>query len=400
MAIQWRKFVEPFAKRRAWIQHVIVTAVAASVAWLVGNYFVVNGGLVASIAATLTVRISLNKSIREGFGQLLGTTIGVGMALIAIHFFGFGVLIVFVMVILSLASSRVLHLREVASINVVITALIVIGPGLAESTAIHRTLSTLIGTSIAVIFSYFANPKTPAGRTIDRITELAFQSAALLGEMSEAVAAGYSQDVAGRLLAKARLLVEEIPIVRAQALEARSYAQWFPMARKDEAEDLYERGFALEHTVVQVRTISRTLFDISFDKELPPKVTERIAYALSCASLAITQGSEALRGNHRRLPELSLTHDLRVALASLAEEVMECGRKIQVAQYIRSISLVTNFERIANSIDLDTPAITEIQPEEALGMQLLEVSPLEQGRRLGEKFLRFVPGRIKRRFTH
>ena len=400
MAIQWGKLLEPFVKRRAWIQHVLVTAVAASVAWLVGNHFVPNGGLVAAIAATLTVRISLNKSIREGFGQLLGTTIGVGMALIVIHFFGFGVSIVFIIVILSLVSSRVLHLREVASINVVITALIVIGPGLAESTAIHRTLSTLIGTSIAVIFSYFANPKTPAGRTIDRITELAFQSANLLGEMSEAVAMGYSQDVAGRLLARARLLVEEIPKVRAQALEARSYAQWFPMARKDEAEDLYERGFALEHTVVQVRTISRTLFDISFDKELPPKVTERIAYALSCASLAITQGSESLRGNHRRLPEASLTHDLRIALASLAEEIMECGRKIKVAQYIRSISLVTNFERIANSIDLDTPAITEIQPEEVLGMQLLEVSPLEQGRRLGEKFLRFVPKRIKKRFTH
>lgn len=400
MALRWEKLFDPFVKRRAWIQHVLVTAVAASIAWLVGNHFVTNGGLVASIAATLTVRISLNKSIREGFGQLLGTTIGVGMAMVAIHFFGFGVSIVFVIVILSLVSSRVLHLREVASINVVITALIVIGPGLAESTAIHRTLSTLIGTSIAVVFSYFANPKTPAGRTIDRITELAFQSAELLGEMSEAVAAGYSQDVAGRLLARARLLVEEIPKVRAQALEARSYAQWFPMARKDEAEDLYERGFALEHTVVQVRTISRTLFDISFDKELPPKVIERIAYALSSASLAITQGSEALKGNHRRLPEISLTRDLRVALASLAEEIMECGRKIKVTQYIRSISLVTNFERIANSIDLDTPAITEVQPEEDLGIQLLEVSPLEQGRRLGGKFLRFVPKRIKKRFTH
>lgn len=399
MALRWRKFIDPFVKRRAWIQHVLVTAIAGSVAWLAGNHFVPNGGLVAAIAATLTVRISLNKSIREGLGQLLGTTIGVGMALIAIHFFGFGVSIVFVIVILSLVASRALHLREVASINVVITALIVIGPGLAESTAIHRTLSTLVGTSIAVAFSYFANPKTPAGRTIDRITELAFQSAQLLGEMSEAVAAGYSQAVAGRLLAKARLLVEEIPKVRAQALEARSYAQWFPMARKDEAEDLYERGFALEHTVVQVRTISRTLFDISFDKELPPKVAERIAYALSCASLAITQGSESLRGNHRRLPEVSLTHDLRVALASLAEEIMECGRKIKVAQYIRSISLVTNFERIANSIDLDTPAITEIQPEEVLGIQLLEVSPLEQGRRLGEKILRFVPKRIKKRIN-
>ncbi len=399
MALWWDRLIGPLVKRRAWIQHVLVTAVAASVAWLVGNHYVPNGGLVASIAATLTVRISLNKSIREGLGQLLGTTIGVGMAMVAIHFFGFGVSIVFVIVILSLVFSRVLHLREVASINVIITALIVIGPGLAESTAIHRTISTLIGTSIAIVFSYFANPKTPAGRTIDRITELAFISAKLLGEMSEAVAVGYSPDVAGRFLARARLLVEEIPEVRAQALEARAYAQWFPTARKDEAEDLYERGFALEHTVVQVRTISRTLFDISFDKELPPKVIERISYALSCASLAITQGSEALRGNHRRLPEVSLTRDLHIASASLAEEVMECGRKIKVTQYIRSISLVTNFERIANSIDLDTPAITEIQPEEDLGIQLLELSPIEQGKRLGGKFIRFVPKKVRRLFN-
>lgn len=399
MALWWGKLTGPLVKRRAWIQHVLVTAVAASVAWLVGNHYVPNGGLVASIAATLTVRISLNKSIREGLGQLLGTTIGVGMAMVAIHFFGFGVSIVFVIVILSLVFSRVLHLREVASINVIITALIVIGPGLAESTAIHRTISTLIGTSIAIVFSYFANPKTPAGRTIDRITELAFISAKLLGEMSEAVAVGYSPDVAGRFLARARLLVEEIPEVRAQALEARAYAQWFPTARKDEAEDLYERGFALEHTVVQVRTISRTLFDISLDKELPPKVVERISYALSCASLAITQGSEALRGNNRRLPEVSLTRDLRIASASLAEEVMECGRKIKVAQYIRSISLVTNFERIANSIDLDTPAITEIQPEEDLGIQLLELSPIEQGKKLGGKFVRFVPKKVRRIFN-
>ena len=399
MAFKWRRFVEPFAKRRAWIQRVLVTAVAACISWVVGNHFVPNGGLVAAIAATLTVRISLNKSIRDGFGQLLGTAIGVGMALIAIHFLGLGVTTVFVIVVFDLAASRFLPLREVASINVVITAMIVIGPGLAESTAIHRTLSTLIGTSVAIVLSYFANPNTPAGRTIDRITELAYQSADLLGEMSEAVAAGYSQEVAGQLLAKARLLVEEIPAVRAQALEARSYAQWFPTARKDEAEDLFERGIALEHTVVQVRTISRTLFDMAFDQEVPPPVTEKISYALSCASTAITQESKSLRGNHRRLPGVSLTGDLRIALASLAEEFMEGGRKIKVAQYVRGISLVTNFERIANSIDLDTPAITEIQPEENLSIQFLAASPLEHGRKIRKKFLRLVPKKIKKRFN-
>jgi hypothetical protein len=78
---------------------------------------------------------------------------------------------------------------------------------------------------------------------------------------------------------------------------------------------------------------------------------------------------------------------------------MEGGRKIKTTQYVRGISLVTNFERIANSIDLDTPAITEIVPEDDLALQILAVSPLEHGRKIGEKFLRLVPKRLKKRFS-
>lgn len=399
MKVRWRKLIDPFLTRRAWIQRVIVTATAASIAWVAGNHFVLNGGLVAAIAATLSVRISLNKSISDGFGQLLGTTIGVGTALVSVHFLGFGVSTVFVVVVLSLTSSRLMHLREVASINVVITAMIVIGPGLAESTAIHRTISTLIGTSIAIVLSYFANPNTPAGRTVNRITVLAHDSAALMGDLSESVAAGYTREKAAALLTRARLLVEEIPTLRAQALEARSYAQWFPTARKDEAEDLYERGVALEHIIVQVRTIARTLFDMSFDDELPPAITEKIAYALSCASMAIAQEGRTIHGNQRRLPGVSFAGDLRIALASLAEEFMEDGRKVKVTQYVRGVSLVTNFERIANSLDLDSPAITEVQSEELAGIAMLAVSPLVHGKKIGGKFLHIVPKKLRDRFT-
>jgi uncharacterized membrane protein YgaE (UPF0421/DUF939 family) len=399
MKVQWGKLIDPLVKRRAWIQRVLVTAVAASIAWVLGNHFVPNGGLVAAIAATLSVRMSLNKSISDGFGQLLGTAVGVGTALIAVHFLGFGVSTVFFVVILSLIASKVLRLREVASINVVITAMIVIGPGLAESTAIHRTLSTLIGTAIAILLSYFANPNTPAGRTVNRMTVLAHESADLLGEMSESVAAGYTPEIAATLLTKARLLVEEIPSLRAQSLEARSYVAWVPTARKDEVEDLYERGVALEHMMVQVRTISRTLFDMSFDEELPPLVTEKIAYALSCASMAIAQEGKTIYTNQRRLPGVSFAIDLRIALSSLAEEFMEGGRKIKVTQYVRGVSLVSNFERIANSLDLDSPAITQIQPEELMGLAMLTVSPLVHGKKIGGKFLRIVPKGLRRAFN-
>jgi len=379
---RWARIIAPFVKRMSWIQRVLVTAVAASVSWLAGNAALPNGGLVAAIVATLTVRISLNKSIREGMGQLLGTAIGVATALLAINFLGFGVATVFVTVILALVTSRALHLGEVASINVPITALIVLGPGLAESTALHRTVSTLIGTSIAIGFSYFAHPKTPAGRTIDRISALADKSAQLLGEMSEAVVAGYSQDIASSILAKARILIEEIPQVRAQALEARSYARWFPTAKRDVAEDLYSRGLAVEHSVVQVRTIARTLFDMAFEKTPPPRTCGLIAMALSAASFAITQEGQAIQTNPEVALGAGVTEELRVATSSLAEDFLLRAKEMEVSQFARGISLVTNLERIADSLDLESPAITEVQVPEKLGEEVLSLSPVEQGRKI------------------
>ena len=392
MESMWQRAIAPFAKRKYWIQWIFVTASAAAVSWLIGNELVTNGGLVAAIVATLTVQISVNKSLRGGIGQLLGTAIGVGTAFVSLQFFGFGVVTVFFTVILSLVASRALHLGEVASINVPITALIVLGPGLAETKAIHRTLSTVVGMSIAVVFSYFAHPKSPAGRTIDRIKTLANKSADLLELMSEAVFYGYTQDIAGKMLRAARLLVEEIPTVRAQALEARSYARWFPMAKEDEAEELYERGVAIEHSVVQVRTIARTLFDISLDKDLPPSITEKISHALSSAGLAIRLESTTLGEEISEATHNSRTNDLRAALKSLAEEFMERGQKIHLAQFARGLSLVTNLERIADSLDLDSPAITDVlSPEVAAEMQILALSPMEQGRKIRKKVRRLLP---------
>jgi hypothetical protein len=252
-----------FADRKTWVRLIVVSAVASGVAWQLGDLLIKDGGVVAAIICALSIRISLYKSIREGFGQIVGTAIGACVALACVTIFDFGIISVAMTVLLCSVVARALHLGEVASVNVPVTALIVIGPGLSESTAFSRLSSTLIGAAVAIVFSYFSHAKTPAGRTVDKISSLANKCAKLLGEMSEGVAAGYTQDQAGNWLAKARLLVEEIPGVRAQSQEARGYAKWFPTAQVDEAEELYVRGVAVEHTVVQVRTIARTLFDSS-----------------------------------------------------------------------------------------------------------------------------------------
>ncbi len=392
-----KRFIRLFTDRRAWVQQVVVTAAAAATAWQVGDIAFKNGGLVAAIVASLTVRISLHKSTREGFGQILGTAIGAGTALLSVNLFGFGAITVGVTVVMCSVAARALHLGEVASINVPVTALIVIGPGISENNAQNRMVSTLIGASIAILFSYFAHPKTPAGRTVDQIAALGKKAAELLGTMSEGVAAGFAQREAGNWLASARLLIEEIPRVRAQALEARTYAKWFPTAEKDEAEDLYSRGVAIEHTVVQVRTIARTLFDSAVEGGIPDSTQRKIAEALSAASFAISSDVDELLKDGVAGDNPQLTADMRIVGAELADLLINDSPREDQEQIARSMSLVTNLDRIADSLDQASPAMFAVEtPAEPKGHKVLSLSPLEQGRKWRRSLRKVLPKKLRK----
>lgn len=384
-----RRIVKLFTDRVVWVRQIMVTAIAAAVAWLLGDLLIVDGGLVAAIVASLSTRISVHKSIREGFGQIVGTSIGAGIALTAVWLFDFGFITVAITVVLCSAVARALHLGEVASINVPVTALIVIGPGLSENTAIHRTQSTLLGAAIAILFSYFSHPKTPAGRTIDQISRLGNKSAALLASMSSGVARGFTEKDAGNWLAQARLLVEEIPAVRAQALEAKSFARWFPTAEYDEAEELYAKGVAVEHTVVQVRTIARTLFDTAVQGGITDGTSAQIAQALATASAAILEKVKDFATIDGADSTTTITDEVRQAGADLTEQLIEEASKADPEQLARTISIATNLERIADSLDQSSPALdTVATPDEPAERKVIKDFPLTRKvRRALRKYL-------------
>ena len=380
-----------FTDRRIWVRLIVVSAVASGVAWQLGDLLVKDGGVVAAIICALSIRISLYKSIREGFGQIVGTAIGACVALACVTIFNFGIISVAMTVLLCSVVARALHLGEVASVNVPVTALIVIGPGLSESTAFSRLSSTLIGAAVAIAFSYFSHAKTPAGRTVDKISSLANKCAKLLGEMSEGVAAGYTQDEAGNWLAKARLLVEEIPGVRAQSQEARGYAKWFPTAEVDEAEELYVRGVAVEHTVVQVRTIARNLFDSAVKGGIAEESKRSIAQALSAASYAVSSKAEQIKSAESIAESREATQDARIAGAALADSLMDSSSDIDQEQIVRGISLVSNISIIADSLDETSPALHDVlTPGEPSANQILKVSPMEQGARFGARIAKIL----------
>lgn len=373
----FKRFIKLFTDRRQWVRQIAVAGLSGGVAWFIGDSVVEGGGVVAAIVSTLSIRISLHKSIREGFGQIVGTAIGAGTALLAVSIFNFGFIAIATTIILCAVVARALHLGEVASVNVPVTALIVIGPGISQTTAAHRLGSTLIGAAVAIVFSYFSHPKTPADRAREQIARVSKKAAELLAEMSEGVAAGYTQKDAGQWLASARLLVEEVPAIRSQSVEARSHARWFPTAEKDVAEELYIEGIAAEHTLVQVRTIARTLFDSAVEGGIADSTKKQIAVALSAASYAISA--------HVELPDdindfsSSPTDDAREAGSALAETLIEDGKDVDQEQIVRGLSIVANIGIIADSLDQNSPALKDvITPDEPAKDKVIKVAPSKQ----------------------
>ena len=373
------ELVDAIKLRRYWIRQVLIAGFASAVAWHFGNLLINKGGLVAAISCALSIRISTYKSFREGFGQIVGTAIGASVALLAVSIFDFGNIAIFTTIVMCSFVARALHLGDVASVNVPVTALIVIGPGISENTALTRLGATFVGAIIAVFFSFFAHPKTPTGRTLELIGSYTKRSANLLSDMAEGVASTFDTGTAGRWLARGRNLVESIPNLRGQALEAKKSSRWLPNDNLAEAEVLYLKSVSTEHIIVQVRSISRSLFDLSIDGGVPERIRRELALALSTASYAVADKAEA-----EDLEEIA--NDLRASASVLRDSLIKQTNVIDKEVLVKIVSIVSNLDVIAASLDESSPAITDVlTPDEPAHQKIIEMS---WARKLIKKLLR------------
>lgn len=340
-----------------WIRQILVASLAGGTAWLIGNQLGGRGGIVAAIVCTLTIRISLHRSLREGFGQILGNFIGAIVATISVHYLGLGFFSISLTILICSILAAVLRLGSIASVNVPVVAMIIIGPDLSESTVAHRLGATLVGAITGIAFSYFSHPKTPIDRTYDLLNKLGLQGAALLAEMSEGVAAGYSQEDAGHWLARARALVRSLPELRLQIGDAKGYTRWIRKGQRDEAEKASQESLAIEHTLVQIRVIARTIFDAAVDSGIADIARKETAVVLSAASFAITAHIEDPEDIIGALK--TPTQDLREATEALTHSLMGNSEKVEKAQIVKGLSIVANIEIIADSLDFASPALND-----------------------------------------
>jgi hypothetical protein len=188
------------------------------------------------------------------------------------------------------------------------------------------------------------------------------------------------------------LLVEEIPNLRSQAIEARRYARWSPLAEVNEAESLYIQGVAIEHMVVQIRSMARTLFDSTLDPKRKEIIDRQIAYALSATSNAITEKLELIESKSRDKQIDNIAKDLRLAADNFTEEIIAMADNLPRTQFVRCISLVAQMKIIANSLDESSPALLSVStPGEPTSVKVIGSSPIT---RLG-KLSRSIWGALR-----
>jgi hypothetical protein len=219
--------------------------------------------VLAPLTALLVTQLTLVKTITGSLQRVASVTAGVLLALgvadlLGLHWWSIG-LVIFV----SLALGQVLKLGS-HRIEVPISALLVMTLGGTPGVARTRILETLIGAGVGVVVNAVLVPPMylqPAG---DAIYELADDMARVLEGAAADLREGWSGEDAYERLQEARELDGEVGEAREAIGRAEDSLRLNPRRRLvgDPSDELREGMTTLEHAVILVRGLCRSLVDL------------------------------------------------------------------------------------------------------------------------------------------
>jgi len=157
------------------------------------------------------------------------------------------------------------------------------------------------------------------------------------------------------------------------------------------------RGVAVEHTIIQVRAISRALFDIALNGGLEEAIAADLAMVLSTASYALSVSAENFKFDpYARLKD-PITGEMRMsaeqATAAVISKVDEFGQ----GQFARIMTIISSVLVIADSLDQISPAIRKVPtPQGPASQQILSKSPIDQAKIWQQRLFKLLPAPIRK----
>ena len=219
--------------------------------------------VLAPLTALLVTQLTLVKTITGSLQRVASVTAGVLLALAVADLLGLHWWSVGLVIFASLALGQVLKLGS-HRIEVPISALLVMTLGGTAGIARTRVLETLIGAGVGVIVNAVLAPPVyvrPAG---EAIYELADDMARVLEGAAADLAEGWSGEDAYERLLEARELDGEVGEAREAIGRAEDSLRLNPRRRLvgDPSDELREGMSTLEHSVILVRGLCRSLVDL------------------------------------------------------------------------------------------------------------------------------------------
>ncbi|MBO3737420.1 FUSC family protein [Actinoplanes flavus] len=333
----------------ATIRSILVTTLAAGIAWNAADMLHLVGPVTAAIIATLSVQMSSHASLRAGAQRLVGTVAGIALSVAAWGAFGLNAWSIAVIAGLGLAVGRVLRLGD-ASVLVPLTSLgiMVGGTAVTEAFVWERVAATALGIVVGVILSPLVGGLTPLERARVKTTQLSTEIARLLRRLGDGVQDGYDREQAEQWLARSRELDEDLEDAIAAVEELTKQARWSLTTPVATVTPLNERVRALEHGVHQVNSVARSMFDAAATSHTPA-VPKRLGQVL----IAVSEAFEAHASDAGKLEQVlgDLRETRQRTLRQVRTEIEDTGVLVLTG------SIMTDIERMAGGLERSAPAL-------------------------------------------
>ncbi|HTV12407.1 MAG TPA: FUSC family protein [Acidimicrobiales bacterium] len=259
------------------------TGFAAGVSWfiaadLLGNQFPV----FAPLAALLTVQVTIWESVSRGLQRVLGVVVGVLVALGFARLAGIHAWSIALLIFISLLAGRALRLGVQGSVQVPVSALLVLVLGATTgSYGLDRVVDTAIGAACGIGVNLVLFPPTNLERAQVAVAEFARSLAKLLRGMSGTVAEAVP-GMRDENLATARRLSEEVTTADDMVAHAEEGTRWHPSGRHQRSVIFGLVGaMATLHLVErQVRGIARSIAEAPKGERFPREVSAALAELL------------------------------------------------------------------------------------------------------------------------
>ncbi|MDI6099357.1 aromatic acid exporter family protein [Actinoplanes sp. NEAU-A12] len=356
VARRYRDRVEPATARS-----VVITGIAAGIAWSAAETLHLSGSIIAAISATLSVQLSSHASMREGAQRLVGTLAGLALTVVAWGAFGLNPLSIAMIAGCGLAAGRLLRLGD-AAVTVPATSLgiIVAGSAVTEAFVWERIAATALGIVVGAILSPLVGGMTPLERARVRLADLSGEIARLLGHLGAGVCGGYTRDQAAEWLARSRELGENLEDAVTAVDDLTRQARWSLTTPLTRVTPMHQTLRALEHGVHQVNSVARSMFDATATPQAAG-VPRQIGQVLSKAAEAFAAHATLVADHHAdSTRDASNLHEL---LDGLREARQRTLRKVRTevddtGVLVLTGSIITDIDRMAGSLERSAPALT------------------------------------------